>query len=291
MKSQSYFLMLITSLFLLSCGGKKTVVSSKKKSSSKSEIIVEKEDVSLKKLPSVDQASHVKNLKKKNSNLNKYTLDYIKTYAPLAVIKMHEYKIPASITLAQGILESGSGRSNLARKSNNHFGIKCHAGWEGDQVLHDDDENDECFRKYKFVSSSFNDHSTFLTTRNRYAFLFKIKKNDYKAWAKGLKKAGYATDRKYPQKLISLIETYKLYEFDKVNERDLKKWKKEPIVVEVEEKKVEVVPAVVAGSHTVVKGDTLYSISKKYGLTVVFLKQKNKLKSNQIYIGQKLVLK
>ena len=119
-----------------------------------------------------------------------------------------QYGIPASITLAQGILESGAGRSALSKKSNNHFGIKCHKGWTGQRVFHDDDELQECFRKYKDPKYSFRDHSLFLTQRSRYEGLFAYKKNDYKSWAKGLRKAGYATDPKYPQKLINIIETY-----------------------------------------------------------------------------------
>ena len=145
---------------------------------------------------------------------------------PLAVLEMHEYKIPASITLAQGILESGNGRSQLASKSNNHFGIKCHKGWKGQRVYHDDDAKGECFRKYTYVATSYKDHSKFLSTRRRYADLFKLRKTDYKGWARGLKKAGYATDRKYPKKLIKIIEDYKLYEFDKFSKKDLKRVKK-----------------------------------------------------------------
>src|SRR5690606_1187377 len=128
--------------------------------------------------------------------------DYIETFAEIAQFEMKAYGIPASITLAQGILESGSGRSDLTRRTNNHFGIKCHAGWEGEYYFHDDDEKGECFRKYNHPMYSFRDHSIFLTSRSRYAFLFHLKKDDYKAWAKGLREAGYATDRHYPQKLI-----------------------------------------------------------------------------------------
>lgn len=129
--------------------------------------------------------------------------------------KMKKYGIPASITLAQGILESGSGNSSLARKANNHFGIKCHKDWKGKTYIMDDDKKNECFRKYKSADDSFRDHSLFLTTRNRYADLFKLKILDYKGWAKGLKKAGYATNPKYPQLLIKIIEENQLYKFDK----------------------------------------------------------------------------
>ncbi len=141
--------------------------------------------------------------------------EYIMTYKDVAMEKMKEYGIPASITLAQGILESGSGNSELARKANNHFGIKCHKGWEGMTFHMDDDEKDECFRKYDSPDESYRDHSLFLTQRERYADLFRLKTTDYKGWAHGLKKAGYATNPRYPQLLIKIIEENRLYEFDK----------------------------------------------------------------------------
>lgn len=143
------------------------------------------------------------------------TEEYIKTYKDIAIKKQKEYKIPASITLAQGILESGSGNSNLAKKANNHFGIKCHKGWKGKTYTMDDDAKDECFRKYKKVEDSYRDHSQFLTQRGRYSFLFEYKITDYKKWAYGLKKAGYATNPKYPQLLISIIERYDLAKYDR----------------------------------------------------------------------------
>jgi len=205
---------------------------------------------------------------------------------------MHEFKIPASITLAQGILESGNGRSILALKSNNHFGIKCHKGWEGKSVYHDDDEKDDCFRKYAYVENSYNDHSEFLTGRKRYAFLFKISITNYQAWAKGLKKAGYATDIEYPTKLINIIEDYKLYEFDTVKKSDLKKYKKE--VEEIKQISVSVATTTELSSgkiHTVKKGETLYSISRKYNITVLQLTEGNNLTDNSISIGQKLIIK
>ena len=139
---------------------------------------------------------------------------YIKKFAPAAVKNMRFYKIPASITLAQGVLESGYGESTLAKKANNHFGIKCHKEWRGRSIRHDDDEEDECFRSYKNPLKSYRDHSLFLVDRNRYNSLFKLKRKDYKGWAKGLKAAGYATDPKYAEKLISLIERFNLTRFD-----------------------------------------------------------------------------
>ena len=289
MKIQSYIIIAFLSLFIVSCGSKKTVVTSSKKKTTKK--------VTTKKLPSVNQKAHVKKLTKKNPKLNKHTLTYIKKYAPLAVIKMHEYKIPASITLAQGILESGNGRSTLASKSNNHFGIKCHRGWKGKRVYHDDDKKDDCFRKYEYVEQSYNDHSKFLTGRKRYAFLFNYRITDYKKWAKGLKKAGYATDKKYPQKLIGIIQNYKLYEFDKVKKRDLKKYKKQqkkPIQVSVTTKTTTSTPKVKSSSkavYVVKKGDTLYSIARKVNVSVNELKKLNGLQDNIISIGQRLKLK
>lgn len=140
--------------------------------------------------------------------------EYIEKYASLAVKQMHQYKIPASITLAQGILESNNGNSRLAVKANNHFGIKCH-GWEGKKIFADDDKENECFRNYKNVLESFVDHSLFLNKYSRYEFLFNYKITDYKSWAKGLKKAGYATNSKYPELLIKIIEENKLYQFDR----------------------------------------------------------------------------
>ena len=147
---------------------------------------------------------------------------YIKKYKATAVKKMKEHGIPASITLAQGILESGAGKSSLAIKANNHFGIKCHKDWKGKTFIMDDDKKNECFRKYKSADQSFEDHSKFLTTRDRYAFLFEYKITDYKKWAHGLKKAGYATNPKYAQMLIKVIEENNLSRFDKVkNYKDL----------------------------------------------------------------------
>ncbi|MBL8001036.1 MAG: glucosaminidase domain-containing protein [Flavobacteriales bacterium] len=139
---------------------------------------------------------------------------YIEQWKGVAVAKMKEHGIPASITLAQGLLESRNGNSELARDGNNHFGIKCTPDWTGGKVYHDDDKKDDCFRKYKRAEDSFEDHSKFLM-RPRYAALFELKPTDYKGWAHGLKKAGYATDPRYPEKLISLIERYELHKLDR----------------------------------------------------------------------------
>lgn len=144
---------------------------------------------------------------------NQAYLTYINQYSQLAVKQQKEYGIPASITLAQGLLESGAGNSNFARESNNHFGIKCN-DWVGEKIYHDDDEKGECFRKYNQVLESYEDHSLFLKNKPRYAFLFDLKPTDYEGWAFGLKKAGYATDPTYAYKLITIIETYDLHQYD-----------------------------------------------------------------------------
>jgi LysM repeat protein len=140
--------------------------------------------------------------------------NYIASYKDEAIQEMLMYNIPASITLAQGMLESGNGNSDLAVYANNHFGIKCHVGWEGPTFIKDDDTKDECFRKYPSVLDSYTDHSKFLRSRSRYASLFELKRNDYKGWAEGLKAAGYATDPKYTKRLLEIIENYKLYQYD-----------------------------------------------------------------------------
>ena len=135
--------------------------------------------------------------------------EYIEKYKELAVKQMQASGIPASIILAQACLESGDGNSRLATEGKNHFGIKCHT-WEGPKIYHDDDANGECFRKYGDAEESFKDHSDFLRFRDRYRFLFELNVNDYKGWAHGLKKAGYATNPNYPQMLIKIIEEYNL---------------------------------------------------------------------------------
>ncbi|MDR0667760.1 MAG: glucosaminidase domain-containing protein [Prevotellaceae bacterium] len=140
--------------------------------------------------------------------------EYIAHYKDLAIKQMKESGIPASITLAQGCLESGNGNSRLSVEGNNHFGIKCHSSWTGERIYHDDDALQECFRKYTSAEGSYNDHSDFLRYRDRYKFLFDLPPTDYKAWAHGLKKAGYATNPSYAEQLIKIIEDYKLYLYD-----------------------------------------------------------------------------
>ncbi len=157
---------------------------------------------------------------------------YVKKYADMAVKEMVRSGVPASITLAQGILESGSGMSKLATQGNNHFGIKCHKGWEGKSMKVDDDAPNECFRVYSSVADSYKDHSDFLRYRDRYKFLFDLERTDYKGWAYGLKKAGYATDPGYPAKLIKYIEEYKLYKYDVLSKVVEKEVPLSPLVIE-----------------------------------------------------------
>ena len=272
---------LFSILFLLvlsNCGAKKRVVKKKRGG-------IEITEPKPKKLPDVNELKITRNLAKKNPRLNKETLAYIRKYAPIAVHEMHQYKIPASITLAQGILESGKGKSQLALKSNNHFGIKCHTKWTGERVYHDDDEKGECFRKYKFVATSYNDHSLFLSQRGRYAFLFDYNIKNYKKWAYGLRKAGYATDRKYPSKLLKIIEDYHLYEFDNIKKSTYsEKFKEANLRKSSKRSKVK------RKRYEVEKGDTLYAISRKFSISVEDLKALNNLTDNTLSLGQKLIV-
>ncbi|OXA83834.1 glucosaminidase domain-containing protein [Flavobacterium hercynium] len=221
--------------------------------------------------------------------------DYVLQYKDIAMGNMQKYNIPASIILAQGILESGAGRGDLAQEANNHFGIKCHKDWTGETVRHDDDAAQECFRKYTEASESYRDHALFLVGKNRYATLFTYEVDDYKAWAKGLRAAGYATDPNYPDKLISYIERYNLHQYDcLVTGKNYKP----------SDKSILVNTSTGSGStksnntnyndpslYEVQKGDTLYSISKKFNVLVDDLKQKNNLSDNAISIGQRLRVK
>jgi len=222
----------------------------------------------------------------KTTVTNDVVRDYINQYKEIAKNNMRTHGIPASITLAQGILESGSGQGRLAKQANNHFGIKCHSNWTGETIKHDDDKSQECFRKYDDAADSFRDHSVFLTSRSRYASLFKLPKDDYKSWAKGLRKAGYATDPKYPDKLITLIEKYNLQEYDNevlAKTKNTQGYNTSVSDSEPNEKN--------QTHHIVVQGDTLYSISKKYDTSIAELKKLNNLSDNTISIGQTLKIK
>ena len=258
------FIGLSLSLLFTSCGAKKSVGSTPKTSPDT-------------KLPDVKSDTEVQTSKTKDVVTNTTsiksvtTLQYIETYSDIAVAQMREHKIPASITIAQGILESNSGNSSLTQKSNNHFGIKCHKSWSGDRTYYDDDVKGECFRVYKDPQNSYNDHSRFLKDRKRYADLFELDQRDYKAWAYGLSKAGYATDVRYPQKLINLITKFELFKYD-----------------EIVLGKINEIIIINSDFYIVQKGDGLYGISKRFGLSVDELKALNGLDNDTIYPGQKL---
>ena len=280
-------LFLLSVVLLVSCGGGKSTASKHSKKS-----VYKKTNTVANRKPAVRKpvAKSTPNIKSSPSNPEilvatsnvRVTADivaaYISSYKDIAKGNMSQYGIPSSIILAQGILESGAGTGTLSARANNHFGIKCHTGWTGESVNHDDDSAQECFRKYSDPSESYRDHALFLTSRSRYASLFSLDKADYKAWAKGLRSAGYATDSKYPEKLIGLIERYQLDRFDaEVLGKDY----------------VAATPSFIdtANLYQVTPGDTLYSISKRFSLSVDELKRLNRLSDNSISIGQHLKIK
>ncbi len=274
---------------------------------------------------------------------------YIKKYKDIAIRQMYRHNIPASIILAQACLESSDGNSTLAKKANNHFGIKCHDGWKGKKIRHDDDAKRECFRKYKNAEDSFTDHSNFLSSRTRYASLFDLPLTDYKAWAHGLKAAGYATNPKYAQLLINIIEEHELYKYDskqkysekysstfaqrraqrlkmrmeKLDRKAAKAAKKAKKASDkyykftgFEPDQAGSAPEQATGGNRIQKqteesqqnshhkqqqdnayylirkGDTLYSIARKHGLTVAEIQKLNPgIKANELKIGTRLKLK
>ena len=220
---------------------------------------------------------------------NQTYLNYIEKFSNLALIQQNEYGIPASITLAQGLLESGAGLGELAKKSNNHFGIKC-SDWQGDKVYFDDDAKNECFRKYDDVLASYEDHSLFLKNRSRYSFLFDLSAIDYEAWAHGLKKAGYATDPTYAYKLISIIDNYELHKFDLVKSVN------ELIKTEENTSSVNQAPIGKIDAYTVhkalknnqvryvvsQKGDTYSGIADEFDLDEMKLRSYNEVDENRV---------
>jgi flagellum-specific peptidoglycan hydrolase FlgJ len=268
--------LLLAGMFLVSCGSKKHVRTTKQKS---------KRTTTTPKAPVVSQEEDKVTITTTSTRSTDKVANYVEDFKDVAIQEMKLYKIPASITLAQGILESGSGGGRLAVEANNHFGIKCHTGWIGGRIYHDDDEAQECFRTYNDASYSYRDHSLFLKDRSRYAGLFELEKDDYKGWANGLREAGYATDKRYPEKLISLIERYELYQYDNialgksVDERPR-------VIEEVKENNT----TSYNKEYVVEKGDTLYRISKKYAITIEQLKKLNRLKSDELNIGQVLIV-
>jgi flagellum-specific peptidoglycan hydrolase FlgJ len=230
------------------------------------------------------------------SSYTNYTVtSYIDRFKNIAVKEMNLYGIPASITLAQGLFESGFGNGELARVANNHFGIKCTSDWTGRSYYKDDDRVDDCFRVYNNPEDSYRDHSEFLK-RKRYARLFELDKNDYVGWAYGLKEAGYATNPKYPELIINAIKKYGLDQYDRP-EGELQKIRREDRVLSqinqnigkaVKDSIIRITP--LSKLYTVTTGDTLFNISKRFGLTVDELKALNNMLDNNIKIGQQLVV-
>ena len=283
--------LLLLVLFFVSCNTNKSVIQTTKKDSKSNSSVVNG-----KRKPAINGSVENKSKAKPDQNYSPNTqileatsrvkvtndmiLDYIETYKDVAQSNMKKYGIPASIILGQAILESGAGTAPLSEQANNHFGIKCHKDWLGESIKYDDDSIAECFRKYYNASDSFRDHALFLTKGSRYSFLFKLNKTDYKAWAKGLKAAGYATDVQYPAKLIGIIERFQLYQYDGV---DMDK------TVVTEKKRDNTTQE--GELYVVAKGDTLYSISKKYNIPVEELKKQNNIFDNAISIGQSIIIK
>uniref|UniRef100_UPI004048F2F3 glucosaminidase domain-containing protein n=1 Tax=Flavobacterium sp. TaxID=239 RepID=UPI004048F2F3 len=296
------------SLLILSCGSSKKVITTKKTTHTKSNTtkpkpVVKTTPKKQSTTPAKPSTQPVQESLEATSNISTTTdvvLGYIQEYQEVAKYNMKTYGVPASITLAQGILESGAGNGKLSKIANNHFGIKCHKEWDGPSVRHDDDAAQECFRKYEHPSESYRDHSLFLTSRSRYNSLFDLPKNDYKAWAKGLRKAGYATDPKYPDKLISLIERYELFKIDsevlEIGSVVTEPAMNEPVMnepVKNEIVKSEPTPKTPKTGviHKVEAGDTLYSLSRKYEVSVSEIKKINNLSSDSLSLGQILKIR
>lgn len=270
---------LILALFFVSCGTKRNTTL---------------------KNPNGRPNSSVNNSSSSSSS-NKGTstngLNYIDRYKGIAIEEMNKYGIPASIKLAQALLESGNGNSYLATRANNHFGIKCGGSWSGKSVNRPDDSNNDCFRVYNDPEQSFRDHSQFLL-RKRYENLFTLRKDDYKGWAKGLKAAGYATNPRYPELLIDLIERYNLQQYDRAEAPVEVIARVEKVEEVIEEKEVEepqvpveeIKKPVAMLIYEVKATDTMYSIARKYNVTVETIKQLNGLSTDAVTVGQLLVV-
>lgn len=294
--------LLFTILVLASCSSSKPAIATTKKAAAvqKPRVATTKKTTPAKPIgknyPSTNNTTEVIHSTSKTVVTNDLINNYVLQYKDIAIGNMKTYGIPASIILAQGILESGAGRGDLALEANNHFGIKCHKDWLGESVRHDDDSAQECFRKYPEPAESYRDHALFLVGKKRYESLFTYEKDDYKAWAKGLRACGYATDPKYPDKLISYIERYNLHQYDcqvtgrnyvPINTSNPPKKSSYDIASDPKINMNQYDPNL----YEVQKGDTLYSISKKFNLLVEDLKRKNNLTDNAISIGQRLKVK
>lgn len=293
--------LILLAVFMASCNANHAVVKTKKPDSRKTEGQVVQRvrkpiyrhttknsplAINQKDSPSVNKYSNATEVLEATTRVKVTTqmvLAYIDTYKSVAKENMTRTGIPASITLGQAILESGAGTGPLSVQANNHFGIKCHREWTGSSIKYTDDEENECFRKYEDPNQSFKDHSYFLTSRPRYAQLFEFQKDDYRSWAYGLKAAGYATDKQYPEKLIGLIEKYQLSKFDaEVLGKDF---------VPTPTISKSITPTEDVQNYTVVKGDSLYSISKKFNISIDELKKKNNLADNILSLGQSIIVK
>jgi flagellum-specific peptidoglycan hydrolase FlgJ len=280
----------IATVFLIGCKSKQTVVTTKP--------TVKPKVVETSKIPTVSQetttkpttSSEVIVSTSKTKVSSEIIAEYVLAYKNIAMSNMKSHGIPASIILAQGILESGSGKGDLALTANNHFGIKCHENWKGETIKHDDDAPQECFRKYQKPDESYRDHSLFLTGRPRYAGLFQLDKGDYKGWAKGLRAKGYATDPKYPDKLIYYIEKYKLYYYDN-QVLGIKNIEPELSIVTTKTPSNSQVSISNPDRYEVVKGDTLYNISKRFNVSMEKLKEMNPVLENGLHLGDRLILK
>ncbi|WP_395049015.1 glucosaminidase domain-containing protein [Flavobacterium sp.] len=282
--------LLLLVLFFVSCNTNKSVIQTTRKGSKQNTSMVSSDRKPIKngsvenKLSAKPDHNYSPNTQILEATTrvkvtNDIILAYIDSYKGVAQSNMKKYGIPASIILGQAILESGAGTGPLSTQANNHFGIKCHKDWLGESIKYDDDSIAECFRKYYNAADSFRDHAIFLTAGSRYSSLFKLNQTDYKAWAKGLKDAGYATDPQYPTKLIGLIERFQLYKYDVDGISKTKEIESEITKNHLETKR-----------YVVVKGDTLYSISKKYNIPIEDLKKQNNLFDNAISIGQPILI-
>jgi uncharacterized FlgJ-related protein len=223
------------------------------------------------------------------------SLEYIERFKAIAIQEMNSYGIPASITLAQGLFESGSGNSELAKVANNHFGIKCGTTWAGESYYKNDDNENDCFRVYNNPEESFRDHSEFLKKKN-YARLFELDKNDFNGWAYGLKACGYATNPKYPQLLLNIIIKYQLDQYDRPEGEQAKIKREDRVLTEINDSIGQPQQDSISKTppddkiYAVKQGDTLYNISKRFGITVDELKALNQMSDNNLKIGQKLVV-
>ena len=270
------YILIIMILVFVSCNTKKSVIQTTRYGSkSKTSVARNHKKATTKKSNTNNSETVTLEATTRVKVTNEMILAYIEKYNGVAQSNMRKYGIPASVILGQAILESGSGTGPLCVQANNHFGIKCHKDWSGASIKYDDDSVGECFRKYDNPSDSFRDHALFLTAGARYLPLFSLDKKDYKAWANGLKDSGYATDSLYPTKLIALIERYQLYKYDGGSLDKTPVYTSEKVVANPRE-------------YQVSPGDTLYSISRKFKLSIDELKNKNNLSDNTISIGQSL---